>query len=225
MHRFFALALPAALLLLAGQGLAQKKEKRDSRADRRETRKEKRQLMFDAKAFLEEHDTNKDGFLSKDELPGWLRYNFERLDTNKDGKISVQELEKGAAHVQQRRRPSDVVSVLVEMSDCDECCAEELQRLYETLRKLDANRDGKIDADEIKVGRAMVIKERVDTLFKELDRDKDGKISKAEARGQIKAHFDQLDTNKDGFIDRAELTAGAEAKPAEVVKPRRKSDK
>ena len=33
MHRLFVLAIPAVLLLLAGQGVAQK-ERRDSRADR-----------------------------------------------------------------------------------------------------------------------------------------------------------------------------------------------
>jgi len=109
--------------------------------------------------------------------------------------------------------------VLVEMSDCDECCAEELQQMFDVLRKLDRNGDGKIDADEIKSGREVVVKERVDTLFKELDANKDGKISKDEARGQIKAHFGQLDTNKDGFIDREELMAGAQAKIDATRKP------
>jgi len=220
MNRLLVLAIPAAVLLVAGAGLAQK-ERRENRADRREARKEKRHPILDAQAFIADHDRNKDGFLTKDELPGWLRYNFARLDANKDGKISAEELEKGAHLVQQRRRPSDVVAVLVEMSDCDECCAEELQQMFDVLRKLDRNGDGKIDADEIKSGREVVVKERVDTLFKELDTNKDGKISKDEARGQIKAHFGQLDTNKDGFIDWEELMAGAQAK----IDATRKSNK
>src|SRR5262249_43756578 len=133
MHRLFLLAIPvAAYLLAAGPGIAQR-DRRDARAERRAERKDQRRPLFDARAFLKEHDRNGDGFLSKDELPAWLRHNFARLDANKDGKISLEELEKGAPYIQQRRRPSDVVVVLVEMSDCDECCAEELQRVYDTL--------------------------------------------------------------------------------------------
>jgi hypothetical protein len=52
-------------------------------------------------------------------------------------------------------------------------------RVYHFLRKLDKNKDGKIDTKEL-------IKKRVDGIFKELDRNKDGKISREEARAQIK---------------------------------------
>jgi EF hand domain-containing protein len=38
-------------------------------------------------------DSNKDGFLTKDELTGSpaLVHNFDKIDTNKDGKISMDE--------------------------------------------------------------------------------------------------------------------------------------
>jgi len=211
----WALVLP---LVLLGGLPAQDKDKarpRDEKRsdDKKDDKKAKRAPLVDVDAFMKEYDRDKDGFLSKDEMPEWLHYNFNRLDTNKDGKISKEELQKGMAYLQQRRRPSDVVIVLVEMSDCDECCAEEAQRAYDFLRKLDKNKDGKLDADEIKAGRELIFKERVDSLMKRLDADKDGKISKKEARGLIKEHFDQLDKNKDGFIDRDELTAAVSAKP------------
>src|SRR5262249_15104891 len=155
--------------------------------------------------------------------PEEFRHVFARLDTNKDNRLSLAELEKGAAHLRSSRRPSDVVFVLVEMSDCDECCAEELQHLYDLLRKLDRNKDGKIDAAELKAGRKAIVKARVDRLIRELDTNKDGKISKAEARGAIKRHFDELDANKDGFVDRAELMRAAEARPFKVVPRKGKS--
>jgi len=172
--------------------------------------------MFDADEFLKEYDTNKDGYLSKLELPERFRHNFDKLDTNKDGKLSREELQKGFANLHPQRRPSDFVFVLVEMSDCDECCAEELQLVYDFLRKADRNNDGKIDAAELKEARDQLVNRRVDAIFRDLDANKDGKISRDEARGRIKHHFDDLDTNKDGFISREELLTAAHEKPGEL---------
>jgi len=213
----WALVLP--LTFLCGLPAADKDKeapKKEKRSDeKKDDKKAKGRPLVDVDAFMAEYDRDKDGYLSKDEMPDWLHYNFARLDTNKDGKISKDELTKGMAYLQQRRRPSDVVMVLVEMSDCDECCAEELQRAYDFLHKLDKNRDGKLDADEVKAGRELIVKGRVEAIIKRLDADKDGKISKKEARGLVKDHFDQLDKNKDGFVDSDELLAAASAKPAE----------
>jgi Ca2+-binding EF-hand superfamily protein len=204
----WALLIPVVVLL--GGLLVAQNDKRDE--SKKDDKKAGRPLV-DVAAFLREYDRDKDGSLTKEEMPDWLHYNFARLDANKDGKISKDELEKGMAYLQQRRRPSDVVFVLVEMSDCDECCAEELQRAYETLFKLDKNKDGKIDPDELKAARSQIIKERIEGIIKRLDANKDGKVSKDEARGLVKENFTVLDVNKDGFIDRDELQAGAAAKP------------
>jgi len=160
--------------------------------------------LVDIDAFLKEFDRNKDGSLSREELPRELHYNFGRLDANRDNQISKEELEKGVALLQQQRRPSDVVAILVEMSDCDECCMEEVQRAYDILRSLDTNKDGKVSAEEMSAGRTRLVRERVGGLIEELDENKDGKLSKEEARGQIRADFEQLDKNRDGFIDRDE---------------------
>lgn len=108
-----------------------------------------------------------------------------------------------------RARPSDLIHVLIEMSECDENCTEEVQRVYDILRRLDKNRDGKIDADDLKAARQQLVEERVDNLMKRLDKDKDRKINREEARGMIKSHFDKLDRNKDGFINREELLKAA----------------
>jgi len=169
--------------------------------------------LFDADEFIKEYDADKDGFLSKSELPERFRPNFDKVDTNKDGKISREELLKGVTLMQSRRRPSDFVFILVEMSDCDECCADELQVVYDYIRKLDTNHDGKVDAEELKAGRELLIKQRVDSIFKDLDGNKDGKISREEARGTIKRHFDEVDADKDGFISREELTNAAREMP------------
>ena len=64
--------------------------------------------------------------------------------------------------------------------------------------------------------------ERIDGLIERLDTNKDGKISKEEAKGWLKEHFEKLDLNKDNFLDREELIKAARehhaSKPAETEK-------
>ena len=55
---------------------------------------------------------------------------------------------RGIAYLQPRRRPSDMVYMLIEMSDVDRDSVAEVQRAYDILRKLDKNNDGKIDNDQ-----------------------------------------------------------------------------
>ena len=114
---------------------------------------------------------------------------------------------------QPQRRPSDLVYLLIEMSDCDEGCQGELQHIYDVLRTLDKNKDGKLDADELTAMRHQLIEQRADHLIKRLDTNKDGKISRAEAKGQLKEDFDRIDVNKDGFIERDELIRAISEKP------------
>jgi Ca2+-binding EF-hand superfamily protein len=175
-------------------------------------------------ALFKEYDRNKDGYLTRDELPESLQAAFDEIDRNKDGKLSREEVRLGWAALQPRRRPSDLVFILIEMSDCDGDCCHEIQRLYDALRKLDTNHDGKIDAEELKKARHELLEERVNRLFRELDTNKDGKISKDEARGQIKRDFDEIDTNHDSFIDRDELLRAAAAAPGHGKKEDRKKE-
>lgn len=81
----------------------------------------------------------------------------------------------------------------------------------ELLAKYDANKDGKLDDAE----RAVIKTDR----FKKLDKDGNGKVTKAEfpaamdaAQAQAKlerqqAQFDKMDTNKDGVVTEAEFAA------------------
>jgi Ca2+-binding EF-hand superfamily protein len=47
--------------------------------------------------------------------------------------------------------------------------------------------------------------EIVEFFLKQMDTDKDGKISRAEAKAKLAEAFDKIDTNKDGYLDRKEL--------------------
>jgi Ca2+-binding EF-hand superfamily protein len=53
------------------------------------------------------------------------------------------------------------------------------------------------------------VERAVEALLERMDANKDGKISKDEAKGRIAANFDRLDTNKDGFLDKDELRVAA----------------
>ncbi|MCK0146226.1 EF-hand domain-containing protein [Arenibacter sp. F26102] len=45
----------------------------------------------------------------------------------------------------------------------------------------------------------------VDEIFKEMDKDEDGKLSKEELKGPIKDDFAKIDTDEDGYISKEEL--------------------
>src|SRR5205823_5636435 len=117
-----------------------------------------------------------------------------------------------AVRPHQGRRLSDAMKVLIEMTDCEDGCTEEVQRIYDILRKLDTGKNGKIDPEALKTAREQILAERIDDLIKRLDVNKDGKISKEEAKGLLKEHFEKIDTNKDGFLDREELLKAAKEK-------------
>lgn len=44
-----------------------------------------------------------------------------------------------------------------------------------------------------------------DQMMTKMDTNKDGRLSKTEARGPLQQQFSQIDTNGDGFIDKDEL--------------------
>ncbi len=137
-------------------------------------------------------------------------------------------VESGGKLLEIRRTPhrgstrhlSDTVQSLIEMSESEEGCAQDLQEIYDMLRKLDTGKNGRIDPNALKAEGDRILHERVQRAFQRLDTNGDGKISKNEARGLIKEHFDRIDANKDGFISFDELLTAAkqrrEQKAAQV---------
>jgi Ca2+-binding EF-hand superfamily protein len=201
--------------ILLAIGIAEAQERKDEAATPKgKTAGTAKPLQFDVEGFFKDFDKNKDGYLERDELPPAYRSAFGHIDKNKDGKISREELTEGIAFLHPRRRPSDLVYMLIEMSDYDDDCHKEVQRAYQVLRSLDKNKDGKIDESEIKEGRERIVANRVKFLFDQLDVDKDGKISREEAKGRIRENFNEIDRNRDGFIERDELLKAATERPS-----------
>jgi Ca2+-binding EF-hand superfamily protein len=103
----------------------------------------------------------------------------------------------------------DTVRTLIEMAGYEPSRTEELQQIYTMLRKLDTNHNGQLNPQAVKTEANRLLRERVQEVFSRLDTNKDGKISREEARGLIKENFNKIDTNKDGYIEFNELLNAA----------------
>lgn len=120
---------------------------------------------FDAARFLKDHDTNKDGKLSKDELPAAAQDDFARIDANKDGFVTRDELQQQADRMaHQRPQLLEIVWYAIDIPE-EPATTQELQAAYDQLRKLDKNNDGKIDDGEVRAFREQRKKERIDAIF------------------------------------------------------------
>lgn len=184
------------------------------------------QSRFDAARFLKDHDKNNDGKLSKDELPSAAADDLKMIDRNKDSFITQDELQQHAETMaNQRPQLLEIVWYTVDLAP-EPLTAQELQDAYDELRKIDKDKNGKIDQAELKACREDRKKERVDNIFTILDQNNDKKLAKDEARGVWSDNFATLDRNKDGILDRKEIEAacsmqGNEKSDASNVKPRK----
>ena len=127
---------------------------------------------------IKESDKNKDGKITKDELPEQMQRMFPRIDTNQDGAIDREELAVMEKRMAQRgqggQRPEGQPGQRPEGQPGQGRGLPPLP----VLQALDANHDGEISGDEI----ANAVK-----ALKSLDKDGNGKLTMEElmpARGQ-----------------------------------------
>jgi Ca2+-binding EF-hand superfamily protein len=99
-------------------------------------------------------------------------------------------------------------------------------RIAQAFDRFDRNGDGKLDRREVaamletlrrrfgvtgrQAGQRPGLDRMVNNILERLDANKDGMVSKEEARGPLARNFERLDTNHDGFLDRGELRQAAE---------------
>ena len=108
--------------------------------------------------MFEKYDANKDGGLSKDELPGRMSERFEKMDTDKDGLISQKEAH--AAH--KRMKEMHMANFMMELdtdSDGELSEAEVTAFVQGKFRKADKDGNGKLTMEEISEARHMMKKD------------------------------------------------------------------
>ena len=209
-------AILAVALLLAHAGLLQ------AQPDPKKLPPELAEVLKgDTDAFLKKFDKNKDGFLTKDELPDYLAKNFARSDLNGDGILDRQEI---TALVQTLKtmllaRPEleAVVEKLLAQFDKDKdgkiSKSEARGKIADNFAAFDLDKDGFLDRGELRLIAVRFLaagkpNPKAAQDFDSLDLNADGRLSRAELKGTpYAAVFDQIDSNGDGLIDRQEFEA------------------
>lgn len=228
-----AALIASALTLTAGAAMARPGDYGphcDTNGDGKISREEARTMPRLAQEF-DRLDTNKDGYLTRDEMPRGMNRPYHgkrgggwaRLDTNGDGKISRDEA-----------RASPYLNANFDQLDTNKdgfLTRDEMPRGHHRgqgggFNRLDTDGDGRISREEAKanpqlsqnfdlidankdgyIDRSEMFRHMADQRFTRLDADKDGRISRDEARQapRLAQWFDQLDTNKDGYLSRDEF--------------------
>jgi hypothetical protein len=171
-------------------------------------------------------DANGDGVIDRSETAKAPRLaeNFDRLDANKDGRIGADERPQRRAG---RGGHGGGMARLDANGDgaIDRSEAAKAPRLAENFDTLDANKDGRIGADERPQysrpqhggrhggmrhdGMRDGGKRRGGERMAQLDKNGDGRFSRDELAGRERAlqNFAAIDTDKDGFLTREEMQA------------------
>lgn len=183
--------------------------------------------------FIRRFDRNRDGSLTKAELPPRLAAGFDRADTNLDGRLDRKEIGEMlyllrehfgiASDVEAKDPEADrVVAGLLERMDSDKdgriSRNEARGPLKEHFDVLDANGDGDLDRTELRRAAARFLANRRNQAsspreppgpdFDSLDRNADGRLTRDELRGTaLDSRFDAIDTNRDGKVDPKEFAA------------------
>ncbi len=197
----FAIAAVMSACLIAPLALSQNPSQPGE-----QDKQQKPDPMASAQSYVKEHDKNSDGTLTREELPADHRDSFADLDANKDNKLSTDELKDHADRMSRQGTPIEVISIWVVEAHTDPPSRQELQKVYDLLRKADSNNDGQLAQEEIAAAREQAIQKRVDAVFERCDKNNDGKIARDEVKGPMIGAFKRADQNNDGSVTREELT-------------------
>ena len=151
-------------------------------------------------------DTNKDGFVTADELKAfgdkmhaeWAKKHGDQAsaDTDKDGK---------------KRDFSERILNRVDTDKDGKISKAEFDAAGQKMfAKLDENKDGKIEGNEMPQRHWARFGER---MFDRMDTDKDGKVTKAEFQAAGERMFQRMDKNGDGIIEKDEMQKPGEQAP------------
>jgi len=180
---------------------------RSSNQDRNQSAARDEASEEGVRGFIQRHDRDGDGYLSRNELPNDMQQDFESLDRDHDGYLSRKELQKHAQEAQRMAAmPIDVTYVWVIDANAGNLDVKDLQDAYNALQKIDKNNDGKISQQELRDRREHVVSQWCDRCFNALDTNGDGELSQEEAQdSSFGEEFDKFDRNRDGALTKSEI--------------------
>jgi len=139
-------------------------------------------------------DSNGDGIVDRTEAAQHPRLagKFDELDKNKDGKLTKDEMpaRHGHGHDKPGHGPREAMSRLDTDKDGRISRAEATAgegRMASHFEQMDANKDGYVDRADHEI----LAKQRKDEWFAAADTDKDGKLSRAEVDAAKPKHGDR----------------------------------
>jgi len=159
------------------------------------------------RGFIERHDQDNDGYLSRNEVPKNMRQEFADFDRDGDGYLSRKELQQHAQEASRSdAKPVEVAYLWIIDANEGAVDLQDVQDAYAELQKIDKDNDGKITRSELRDRREHVVSRWCDKCFDRLDKDKDGELSKSEAQDSPFAdEFSDFDRNQDGYLTKSEV--------------------
>jgi Ca2+-binding EF-hand superfamily protein len=140
-------------------------------------------------------DQNDDARITREE---WQAY-FDNHDWNRDRVLSGDEMMSGARRWQDQSTFSEQFSQMDRTSDGVITYDEWSPGSRRSFEALDLNRDARLSRDEFYNEQQYVV-----SVFRELDQNNDGTVSRSEWRGTSDA-FNRLDTNTNNFLSEDEF--------------------
>ncbi|MEZ2130877.1 MULTISPECIES: EF-hand domain-containing protein [unclassified Sinorhizobium] len=137
--------------------------------------------------MLKQFDTNKDSKITKEEAMAGVDRIFDSIDTNHDGSITPGEIRQYRQAQMQKMREGN-------QDPADTAPAPQADN-GEQARPDDAQRAER-HMHHWRHGNMM----RASLMFRRIDRDENGQISKQEAEAAMERLFTRMDRNKDGVI-------------------------
>lgn len=170
-------------------------------------------------------DEDLDGVVTAKEMESVVE-RIQKLDTDGDGKLS------SAEFLKEGKVPGSVLTFGVvkglDVNKDSELSADEIKVAVEVLKKLDANKNNRLESIEYAMRSPMGMGVSSDTpagggpgggagggrqmpspeeFMKSNDKNSDGKVEKSELTGPAANFFDRMDENKDGGITLEEVKA------------------
>jgi hypothetical protein len=189
-------------------------------------------------AFFKEADTNKDGIVSKIEAAQFADARFAEADANKDGTVSEVEAEVlKQQHKADFDSKAQERFAHTDANKDGKLQKTELPRMPDVVfARLDTNKDAALSPDEMRAhgfghvkepgpknngkhgrpgsngirrsGKGNYAGRQHGNMFWRMDANRDGNVTKAEARLASEHDFTRLDRNADGNITAAEMPQG-----------------